>query len=120
MISYTIIITALISIESGGFTRAHNISEDAVGILQIRPIMVKEVNRLLELQGADGIYTLADRWNAQKSRRMCTIYLRWQYDRYVTKHGRKPSLRELAMSWNSGGVFKDCTEEYKREVEARL
>lgn len=120
MISYTIIITALISIESGGFVRAHNLKEDAVGILQIRPIMVKEVNRILELQGAEGNYTLEDRWNVQKSRRMCTYFLSYQYDRYVAKYGRKPSLRQLAMSWNSGGIFKECTAEYKKEVEMRL
>jgi len=120
MISFTMIITALIAIESGGHIKAHNTSEDAVGILQIRPIMVKEVNRILELQGADGIYTLEDRWNPQKSRRMCTYYLHYQCSQYVKKHGRKPTMRQLAMSWNSGGIFKACTEDYKREVEGVL
>jgi hypothetical protein len=120
MISYTIIITALISIESGGFVKAHNISEDAVGILQIRPIMVKEVNRILKMQGVDCTYTDNDRWNPMASRRMCTIFLRHQYDRYVAKYGRKPTMRELAMSWNSGSIFKKCTEDYKRKVEERL
>jgi len=114
------IITALIFIESKGQIKAHNVSEDAVGILQIRPIMVKEVNRILELQGADGNYTLEDRWSAQKSRRMCTYYLHWQVDQYVKKHGRQPTMRQLAMSWNSGGVFKKCTDEYKRKVEERV
>ncbi len=120
MISYTLIITALISIESGGHIKAHNTLENAVGILQITPIMVKEVNRILELQGAEGNYTLEDRWNVQKSRRMCTYFLMYQYDRYVAKHGRKPSLRQLAMSWNSGGIFKKCTDDYKRKVEEKM
>jgi hypothetical protein len=120
MISFTMIITALISIESGGHQRAHNYSEDAVGILQIRPIMVKEVNRILEMKGADGIFDLNDRWDINKSRRMCTIFLQYQRDRYVKKVGREPTLKQLAMSWQSGGVFKDCSEEYKRKVEGVL
>jgi len=120
VISYTMIITALIAIESQGQVKAYNALEDAVGILQIRPIMVEEVNRILELQGAVGDYTLEDRWNPQKSRRMCTYFLAYQYDRYVKKHGRAPSMRQLASSWNSGGVFKQCTEDYKRKVEERL
>lgn len=120
MISYTMIITALIFIESKGQIKAHNTSEDAVGILQIRPIMVDEVNRILELQGADGDYTMDDRWNPQKSRRMCTYYLTWQHRQYYNKHGRRPTMRQLAMSWNSGGVFKKCTEDYKRKVEEGL
>jgi len=120
VISYTLIITALISIESGGHIKAHNTLEDAVGILHIRPIMVEEVNRILELQGAAGDYTLEDRWNPQKSRRMCTYFLSYQYDQYVKKHGRTPSLKELAMSWNSGGIFKKCTEDYKRKIEEKM
>ena len=120
MISYTLIITALIAIESGGFVKAHNISEDAVGILQIRPIMVREVNRILKLKGADCVYTDNDRWNPRASRRMCTIFLSYQFERYAKKYGRKPTLQELAMSWNSGGVFKKCTDEYKRKVKEQL
>ena len=120
MISYTMIITALIAIESSGQIKAHNTLEDAVGILQIRPIMVEEVNRILELQGAEGDYTLEDRWNPQKSRRMCTYFLTYQYDQYVKKHGRPPSMRQLASSWNSGGVFKKCTDDYKRKVEEKI
>lgn len=118
--TYTIIIAALISIESGGHAKALNVKEDAVGILQIRQVMVKEVNRILKMQGADGIYTLNDRWNINDSKRMCKIFLSYQYDQYVKKWGRKPSMRELAMSWNSGGIFKKCTDEYKQKVEKIL
>jgi hypothetical protein len=41
------LIAAIIQVESGGDTLAYNSKEDAVGCLQIRPIMVREVNRLL-------------------------------------------------------------------------
>ena len=45
------LVKALIQVESSGRDNAHNISEDAVGCLQIRPIMVREVNRILHKQG---------------------------------------------------------------------
>ena len=40
------LIEAIIYVESRGDIKEHNISEDAVGCLQIRPIMLREVNRL--------------------------------------------------------------------------
>lgn len=42
--AFTIIITALISIESGGFIKAHNTKEDAVGILTQADIERQEID----------------------------------------------------------------------------
>lgn len=61
---------ALCTIESELHGKAYNHSTQAAGIIQIRPIYVKEVNRIL---GWDK-YTLKDRFNPQKSKEMFEIY----------------------------------------------
>ena len=50
-------------VESKGDHMAYNEKEDAVGLLQIRPIMVREANRLL----GEEAFTLADRWEPLES-----------------------------------------------------
>ena len=50
------IINALIQIESGGNDNAYCIEEDAVGALQIRRTMVRDVNRILKRQGSEKRY----------------------------------------------------------------
>lgn len=57
------VINKIIQIESEGNPNAVGDSGSAIGLLQIRPIMVKEVNRLLGEQR----YTLEDRWCPKKS-----------------------------------------------------
>ena len=57
-------------VESKGNHMAYNEKEDAVGLLQIRPIMVREANRLL----GEEAFTLADRWEPLESIDIfCTI-----------------------------------------------
>lgn len=57
-------------VESKGDHMAYNEREDAVGLLQIRPIMVREANRLL----GEEAFTLADRWEPLESIDIfCTI-----------------------------------------------
>ena len=55
------LIEAMIMVESRGNDSAYSKKEEAVGCLQIRPIMVREVNRILEIQKSDLRYTLDDR-----------------------------------------------------------
>lgn len=50
-------------VESRGDHMAYNEKEDAVGLLQIRPIMVREANRLL----GEEAFILADRWEPLES-----------------------------------------------------
>ncbi len=66
-------IDAVIDVESGGDDSAYNKRERAVGCLQIRPIAVREVNRLLESYGVDGKYTLDDRYDRGRSIEMFSI-----------------------------------------------
>ena len=83
------LIAAIIQVESGGDTLAYNSKEDAVGCLQIRPIMVREVNRLL---GKDS-FTLSDRWSKAKSIEMFNI---------LRSHLKGASDEKIARVWNGG------------------
>ena len=47
-------------VESNDNPNAYNPAENAVGLLQIRPCMVAEANRIV----GENIYTLSDRWDS--------------------------------------------------------
>jgi hypothetical protein len=83
------LISAIIQVESGGDTLAYNSKEDAVGCLQIRPIMVREVNRLV---GKDS-FTLYDRWSKVKSVQMFNI---------LRSNIKEASNEKIARVWNGG------------------
>ena len=83
------LIAAIIQVESGGDTLAYNSKEDAVGCLQIRPIMVREVNRLV---GKDS-FKLKDRWSKVKSIQMFNI---------LRSHLKGASDEQIARTWNGG------------------
>lgn len=89
-------VAVLIQVESRGDPECWRMQEDAVGILQIRPVMVQEVNRLL---GWDK-YNYLDRWDQEKSIEMCLIYL----NRYANRAwlGHAPTLRDCSRLWQSG------------------
>ena len=103
------LVLAIIQVESGGDTLAHNIKEDAVGVLQIRPIMVAEVNRLI---GKDS-FTLSDRWSVHKSISMFNV---------IRSHTKNPTNEKLARNWNGGwkGYKKKSTLKYWNRVKKLL
>lgn len=103
------LIEAIMYVESRGNTKAHNISEDAVGCLQIRPIMLREVNRLL---GYDK-YQLKDRWSKTKSIEMFNV---------IKEHTKNPTNEKLARNWNGGwnGYKKQSTLKYWHKVKEQL
>ena len=43
--NWTILLSALISVESGGDPLAYNKGENAIGLLQVTPVMVEDINR---------------------------------------------------------------------------
>ena len=103
------LIIAIIQVESGGDTLAHNIKEDAAGVLQIRPIMVAEVNRLI---GKDS-FTLDDRWSIHKSIAMFNV---------IRSHTQNATNEKLARNWNGGwqGYKKQSTIKYWNKVKQLL
>ena len=83
------LLNAVMAVESNFDTMAYNAKENAVGVLQIRPIMVREVNRLL---GKDK-YTLKDRWSKAKSIEMFNV---------IRSHLKGASDEQIARTWNGG------------------
>jgi len=110
----TPLINALMWVESRCDTAAYCKREDAVGVLQIRPIMVKEVNRILRLQGSSHIFTLEDRWSKDKSIDMFNVVANYYHE--------TSSYEKIARCWNGGpkGLQKKQTQKYWRKVQKRL
>ena len=113
-VQYTDLVNAMIWVESKGNDSAYHKGERAAGCLQIRPIMVKEVNRILTLKGSDKIYTLEDRWSRAKSIQMFNIV-----SNYYHPNG---TYEEIARCWNGGpqGLQKGQTKKYWNKVQKRL
>lgn len=100
---------ALVEVESGGDPLAVGDGGRAAGVLQIHPIMVRDVNRIL---GYDR-WTLEDRWSATESRAMLEVYL---------EHYGATSYEEAARKWNGGpdGHQQRQTLQYWESVRALL
>ena len=88
--------------------------EEAVGCLQIRPIMVREVNRILKIQKSDLEYTLEDRWSREKSIEMFHIVNGY--------HNKNSTYEEIARAWNGGPNWfkKGLTKRYWKRVQKQL
>lgn len=108
------LVQALIMVESSGNDSAYNASEDAVGCLQIRRVMVKDINRILKKQGEDKHFKLKDRWDCDKAVEMFEIY---------TDYYHPNSTDEvIARNWNGGprGYEKESTIKYWNKVKGKL
>ena len=102
---------AIAQVESKGNPRAVN--GDAVGLLQIRPILVRDINRILKLRKSGKRYTLNDRYNPQKSCEMLEIY-----ESYYNPSG---SVEKAIRLWNGGsGYTNRGTEQYYRKVRREM
>jgi hypothetical protein len=111
-----VLLLALIIVESHGDNKA--INGDAVGCLQITPVVVEDVNRI-----AGTNFTLQDRYDRQKSIQMAEIYLKYYGQVYTKKTGKQPDNEIYARIWNGGpnGWKKTSTEDFwlkvKKEIE---
>ena len=112
--SHDDLLEALIFVESRNRDDAYNESSNAAGCLQIRPIMVKEVNRILGNIGSDERYTLKDRFSRKKSVEMFTIWRLY--------HHRGHSYEVISRNWNGGpsGYLMEETIGYWHKVKKRL
>jgi len=108
------LIQAMIMVESEGNDSAYHKGEKAAGCLQIRPIMVREVNRILEIQKSDLEYTLEDRWSREKSIEMFHIVNGY--------HNKNSTYEEIARAWNGGPNWfkKSLTKRYWKRVQKQL
>jgi hypothetical protein len=100
-----LIINSIIQIESENNNFARN--GDNIGILQIRPIMVYEINRILGYKK----YELRDRFDSIKSIEMFKIY--------TNHHTPDWNLELVARRWNGGynGEYKKKTLSYYLKIK---
>tara|TARA_R110002020_G_scaffold45970_1_gene131050 strand:- start:1172 stop:1645 length:474 start_codon:yes stop_codon:yes gene_type:complete len=107
----TTLVDALIMVESSGNPNAYCKKEKAVGCLQIRPIMLREVNRILRKQKSTKRFSLEDRWNCGLSKEMFYIWRNW--------HHKDSSDEVIARCWNGGprGWKKKSTQHYWAKVK---
>lgn len=110
----SILLAALIAIESGGDPSAIGDGGKAVGCLQIHPVMVADCNRILAGRGEAFRYTIDDRYSEAHSRAMAVIYLR-----HYCPNG---SAEQMARCWNGGpmGARKAATVGYWRKVKRQM
>ncbi len=116
MIIPLIVILAIAQVETGGDNRAHNIKENARGALQITPVVIEDVNRIL----GRNEYTHEDAHDFSKASAILRIYL----GHYATRErlGREPRPSDFARIWNGGpnGLKKVETVDYARRFNAIL
>ncbi len=111
------LVNALIYVESRGIDSAigdRHLKEPSVGVLQIRPIMVREVNRICKRIGSHQRFTLKDRFDRQKSIHMFLIWKEF--------HHKNSNFETISRSWNGGprGPKSNRTLKYWEKVEQQL
>ena len=109
----SLLLSAIMMVESRNNDYAHAIGEDAVGVLQIRKCMVDDVNRILNRQKKELKFTYYDRWSRQKAIQMFEIYC---------EHYGLETAEEIARCWNGGprGMDKEATSYYWEKVQDHL
>lgn len=111
------LIHALINVESRGNAKCvgdTHLGEPSIGVLQIRPIMVREVNRILKIQDLTLRYKRKDRFSRKKSIEMFIIWRDF--------HHKGDSDEEIAKCWNGGprGLKIIKTQHYWNKVQKEL
>ena len=111
------LVNALIQVESNGNDSCigdRHLIIPSVGCLQIRPIMVREVNRILKLLGENQHYKNKDRYSREKSIEMFNIWKNY--------HHKNDSDEVIARCWNGGpkGWKRKSTLKYWSKVKKQL
>jgi|TARA_R110002153_G_scaffold72566_1_gene189830 hypothetical protein len=111
------LIDALIMVESLGNDSAIgdvHMGEPSVGVLQIRPIMVREVNRILKLKRSGYKFKRKDRFSREKSIEMFMIWYEF--------HHKDSDYEKISRSWNGGpkGHRNNRTLHYWKKVQQEL
>ena len=109
----TILIPLLIQVESGGNPKAIGDGGKAVGVLQLHPIYVADVNRIYGTA-----YKAKDRLSEAQSKTITRLYLTHYGARYERLAGKKATLEVLARIHNGGpdGWKKQATKAYWNKI----
>ena len=86
------VIEAIIQVESQGDPNAYNPNGDCCGILQIRQMLVRDVNRISGYEK----YSLQDRFDAEKSKEMFRIIQSY--------YNKKNDINLAIRMWNVGTI----------------
>lgn len=107
-----ILIPILMTVESGNDPNAVGDAGLAVGVLQIHPCVIEDVNRIYKKD-----YKLADRFDVEKSEEICRLYLQ-----HYANYYENPTAKTLARIWNGGpmGPKKSSTEKYWFKVRLAI
>ena len=104
---WTPVIDAIIQVESKGNAKA--VSKDCAGVLQIRPVLVEDVNEYLKMKGKSKRFKLSDRFSPEKSKEMFVLYQK----RYNPTNNVEKAIR----LWNGGcGYSVEKTNGYLKKV----
>ncbi len=121
MIMKDVLYSSIVWVESKGNANAKS-RDGSVGIIQIKPVMVKEVNRICKIKGIDKRFTLADRKNPNKSEEMFWIYQEFDNPDINRDSLSKEDMEIMARKWNGGpeGHRKKATRKYWKKVSKRV
>ena len=113
-------VDAVIYVESRGNDSAVGDNGKAVGCLQMHPIMVREVNRILTKYDVPTTYTLEDRYSRDKSIEMFNIISEEYY--CCEGYTFTDYVEIVARRWNGGprGDKKRSTIKYWNNVQKRI
>ena len=111
------LVEALIYVESRGKEDAvgdTHLGAPSIGVLQIRPIMVREVNRILKQKKSDKKFKLKARFSRDKSIEMFMVWKNF--------HHPNDGFEKIARNWNGGpkGYRFKRTEYYWNKVRKQL
>ena len=105
------VMEAIILVESEGNPNA--VSGNSVGAMQITPILVRECNNILKSRGSDKRYTLADRYNVDKSKEMFLLI--------QSQYNKTNNVERAIRSWNGGPKYSvRATDRYYQKVLRRM
>lgn len=111
------LLQSIIKVESNGDSLAvgdKHLSTPSIGLLQIRRVMVDEINRILRKRNDTIRYFYSDRWSASKSIEMYYIWKGY--------HHNESSNEVIARNWNGGtyGYKKTSTVKYWAKVKSKM
>ena len=112
------LLQARICVESGGDPRAYNKAEHAAGLIQIRPILIRDVNRILHAP----VFGLNDRYDPAACREIHRIWLTYYGVLHELQTGEPATTEVLARLWPGGpdGARQACTLDYWQRLRAAM
>lgn len=116
-----VLYSSIVWVESKGNPNAKS-KDGSVGMVQIKPVMVSEINRICRIIKMNKKFTLADRKSPDKSREMFFIYQEFYHPNLNWDDVTINDMEQIARKWNGGpiGHKKKATKKYWKKVSKKL